>query len=354
MSPDGPAPTAGNEQRKHAVRRWKFEKPHDGQVQSPGRGRFLLGGKGVRISAARSNTRLEDGETSIAFSLRARPFMHKLSAACRVVSEWALSQTSALASKEDRSTYLLVGREDSETGAGWLVLLRCTQSPESDRSSAKLGKPALELGLSGVVRQAGHMQNLTPLRQEGTDIGTSIHRPREHVWVLVRRLRLVDEPTENASQRYSFFYSPTRRSWRKSLQVEGEVVLDRGTGLYRLDLQSSTDIGKRRRSEGQRLRVVLLPSLIFGSQIERARMLEVRRQHNVFIATFSRKLDTEIPSLQCYEHKLEVLGEQMLVGKGVKSADSIVEGASVPDMFPGQGSQASYITEVGQQPSGPE
>jgi hypothetical protein len=72
---------AGNEHRKHAVRRWKLEKPHEGQFQSPGRGRFLLGGNGVRMSAARSSTRLDDGETSMAFSFKARPFMHKLSAA---------------------------------------------------------------------------------------------------------------------------------------------------------------------------------------------------------------------------------------------------------------------------------
>jgi hypothetical protein len=58
-----------------------LEKPHEGQVQSPGRGRFLLGGKGVRISAARSRTRLDEGDTSIAFSFKARPFMHRLSAA---------------------------------------------------------------------------------------------------------------------------------------------------------------------------------------------------------------------------------------------------------------------------------
>ena len=58
---------AGNEHRKQAVRRWKFEKPHEGQFQSPGRGRFLLGGKGIKISAARSSTRLDDGETSMAF-----------------------------------------------------------------------------------------------------------------------------------------------------------------------------------------------------------------------------------------------------------------------------------------------
>jgi hypothetical protein len=72
---------AGKEHLKQAVRRWKLEKPHEGQFQSPGRGRFLLGGNPVRISAARSRTRLEEGETSMAFSLRARPFMQRLSAA---------------------------------------------------------------------------------------------------------------------------------------------------------------------------------------------------------------------------------------------------------------------------------
>lgn len=77
----GAAPTAGNEQRKQAVLRWKLEKPQEGQVQSPGRGRFFDGGNGVRISAARSKTRLDEGDTSMAFSLRARPFMQRLSAA---------------------------------------------------------------------------------------------------------------------------------------------------------------------------------------------------------------------------------------------------------------------------------
>jgi hypothetical protein len=80
-SAPGAAGTAGKEHRKQAVRRWKLENPQEGQDQSPGRGLFLLGGKGVKISAALSRTRLLLGETSIAFSLRALPFMHKLSAA---------------------------------------------------------------------------------------------------------------------------------------------------------------------------------------------------------------------------------------------------------------------------------
>src|SRR5580693_1987452 len=87
MSDGGPACMAGYEQRKQAVRRWKLEKPHDGQVQSPGRGRFLDGGNGASVSWVRSSTLLDDGETSIDFSLSARPFMHRLSAACHVRME---------------------------------------------------------------------------------------------------------------------------------------------------------------------------------------------------------------------------------------------------------------------------
>jgi len=85
MGSVGAEGTAGKEQRKQAVLRWKLENPQEGQVQSPGLGLFLLGGNGVNISEARSSTRLLLGETSMAFSLRARPFMHKLSAAYGVV-----------------------------------------------------------------------------------------------------------------------------------------------------------------------------------------------------------------------------------------------------------------------------
>jgi hypothetical protein len=80
------------------------------------------------------------------------------------------------------------------------------------------------------------MQDLAPLRQEGTDIGTSVHGACENVWVLMRRLRLVDQTPEDSGQCHRFFHSPPRRSWRKSLEVEGEVMLDRGTRLHRLNL----------------------------------------------------------------------------------------------------------------------
>jgi hypothetical protein len=46
----------------------------------------LDGGKGVKISAARSRTRLEEGDTSMAFSFKARPFIQRLSAAYHPVS----------------------------------------------------------------------------------------------------------------------------------------------------------------------------------------------------------------------------------------------------------------------------
>lgn len=56
-----------------------------------------------------------------------------------------------------KPTYLLMRREDRETGTGGLVLLRCTEGPEGNWSAAKLGEPALQFGLSSVVRQAGHV-----------------------------------------------------------------------------------------------------------------------------------------------------------------------------------------------------
>jgi hypothetical protein len=73
---------AGKEQRKQAVRRWKFEKPQLGQVQSPGRGRFFDGGKGVRSGgppggwepAARSRTRDFDGAVIESTAVHAERF----------------------------------------------------------------------------------------------------------------------------------------------------------------------------------------------------------------------------------------------------------------------------------------
>ena len=85
-----------------------------------------------------------------------------------------------------------MGGKDSEASTGGLVLFRSTEGPEGDGASTKLSEPALQLRLRGVMRQTRHVQNLTPLRQECANIGTSIHRPSQNIWVILWRLRLAN------------------------------------------------------------------------------------------------------------------------------------------------------------------
>ena len=190
------------------MRRWKLEKPHEGQVQSPGRGRFLLGGNGVRISAARSRTRAEDGDTSMAFSFNALPFMHRLSAACgdreyaaryRTLSPSlsvslypSLSIFGPAPGKEKKCTDLFVRREDGKARPRRLVLIRCPERPKGDGPPTVLGEPALELRLRRVVRKTAHVEHLAPFRQECSDVGPRVHGSGEDVGMLVRRLRFPD------------------------------------------------------------------------------------------------------------------------------------------------------------------
>ncbi len=86
--------------------------------------------------------------------------------------------------------------------------------------------------------------------------------------------------------------------------------------------------------------MVLLPSLIFGPQIEGPRVLQVRRKNNGFITCFSRKLDTHIPRIQRYEGKLEVFRQEVVLRECIKAVNCIPEGSCRADMFPGKGRQA--------------
>jgi hypothetical protein len=109
------------------------------------------------------------------------------------------------------------------------------------------------------------MQDLAALGQEGSNVCAGVHRAGKNIRMLVRGLRLVNQSTQNASKSHSFFHGSTRRSWRQGLEVERQVVLDRCARLDGLHFESCADISEGRRSEGQRLRVVLLPPLIFGA-----------------------------------------------------------------------------------------
>lgn len=86
--------------------------------------------------------------------------------------------------------------------------------------------------------------------------------------------------------------------------------------------------------------MVLLPSLVFGAEIESARVLQVRGEDDSLVSGLARKLDAEIPGIESDKNKVEVLGGQVLGSKGVESGDGISKGTRVSDVLPSQGSQA--------------
>ncbi len=190
--------------------------------------------------------------------------------------------------------------------------------------------------------QARHVQDLAALREEGADIGTGVHGTSEHVGVLMGRLGLANQAAEHAGQGDSLLHGPAGRRRSQGLQVEGQVVLDGGAGLDSLDLQGSTDVGQRGGPEGERLRMVLLPSLVFGAELEGARVLEVGGQDDRLVAGLAGELDAQVPGLEGDEDEVEVLRGEVLRGEGVEAVDGVPEGAGVPDVLPGQGGQTRW------------
>ena len=85
--------------------------------------------------------------------------------------------------------------------------------------------------------------------------------------------------------------------------------------------------------------MTLLPALVLGAEIEGARVLQIRGQHDSLVAGLAWKLDPEVPGIEGNEDKVEVLAREVLVGEGVESSDSVSKGTRVSDMFPSQGSQ---------------
>ena len=217
------------------------------------------------------------------------------------------------------------------------MLVWGAQRPEGNWASTKLREPALQLGLGGVVGETSHVEHLAALRQESSNISTRIHGPREDVGMLSNRLGLADQTSQHASQGHCLLHSTTGRCWRQSLQVEGQVVLDGGTGLDGLDLQGGANVGQHGWAEGQRLGVVLLPALVFRPQVERAGVLEIGREDDGLVAGLAGQLDTQVPRVEGDEGEVEVLCRQVLRGKGVEPVDGIAEGASIADVFPRQG-----------------
>jgi len=85
---------------------------------------------------------------------------------------------------------------------------------------------------------------------------------------------------------------------------------------------------------------MLLPSLVFGSQIERSGVLEVRWKHDGLVSGFARKLNSEIPRIEGNEGEVEALRNKVFASKGIEPVDSITEGSCVTNMLPSQSCQA--------------
>lgn len=63
-------------------------------------------------------------------------------------------------------------------------------------------------------------------------------------------LRFADQTSEDSSQGDRLFHGPPGRGWCEGLEVEGQVVLDRGGRLHRLYFESGADVGQGTRTEG--------------------------------------------------------------------------------------------------------
>jgi len=83
-----------------------------------------------------------------------------------------------------------------------------------------------------------------------------------------------------------------------------------------------------------------LPSLVLGTEVKSARVLKVRRQDDGLIAGLAGQLDTEIPRVEGHEGKLEVLADEVFLGKGIETVDGIAESTCRADMLPCQSGQA--------------
>lgn len=239
-----------------------------------------------------------------------------------------------------RVSYLLVGREDGKASARGLVLIRRAQGPEGNRATSKLGEPALQLRLCGVVRQAAQVQDLAALSQESAHISVRIHRAGQDLGVLVGRLRLADQAAEHASERDGLLHGTARGGRGQCLQVEGQVVLDGGGGLHGLHFEGGADVGEGAGTERQRLRVMSLPALILGAQVKGARVLQVGRQDDSLVAGLAGQLHPKIPGVQGHKGKLELFAGEVLLSKRIKPGDGIPESARRADMLPGESCQA--------------
>jgi len=68
-----------------------------------------------------------------------------------------------------------------------------------------------------------------------------------------------------------------------------------------------------------------LPALVFCTQIESTRMLEVRWKDHGLIPRLTRQLYAEVPRIECHEGEFEILRKKVLLSEILKTVDRVVE-----------------------------
>lgn len=86
--------------------------------------------------------------------------------------------------------------------------------------------------------------------------------------------------------------------------------------------------------------MVLLPALVLGAEVEGSGVLKIGGEDNGLVASFTRKLNSEVPGIEGDKGKVEVLGGQVLGSKSIESRDGVSKGSRVSNMLPSQSSQA--------------
>ena len=86
--------------------------------------------------------------------------------------------------------------------------------------------------------------------------------------------------------------------------MKWQIVFNRSTGLHRFHLEGGAYVGEHGGTERQGFGMMLLPTLVFSSQVKGARVLQVGREHDSFVASFTRQLHTKIPGVEGDEDKV--------------------------------------------------
>lgn len=105
--------------------------------------------------------------------------------------------------------------------------------------------------------------------------------------------------------------------------------------LHRFHFKGCTDIRECTRAKRQRLGMMRLPTLVFGTQVKSSRMLQIWGENDGLVPRFTRQLDPQIPGIKCHKSKLEVFREKVFLGEGVEPCDCISECTGVPNLVPG-------------------